>query len=133
VARCARHAIIVLSILNSALFVAVLLFDVLLHVPNEAAFFGVARTRDVEMVVDHDRLRGPRGVIHALRLKQEVQLVVEVQNTIRYGVLVEVSVNDFVDVALRQLKNISLLPYVGVFVGLEDSDLLLFVHQVEVI
>ena len=133
VAVSAQGAHFVTSVVMSALFVFVLHFGVLLHVPDEAAFFGVAGTRDVEMVVEHDLLRGPRGVVHALRLKQEVQLVVEVQNTIRDGVLVEVSVNDSVGVTLRQLENVGLFPHVGLGVGGQDSDLLLLVHQVELV
>ena len=39
---------------------------VLLHVPNETAFLGVAWSADVQVVVDHDFFRCPSGVVFGL-------------------------------------------------------------------
>ena len=55
---------------------------VLLHVPDRAAFLGVAGSTDVQMVVYHDFFRSVGGVIFGLGVEQEVHAVVGVEDAV---------------------------------------------------
>lgn len=85
------------------------------------------------MVIKHDLFGCPGGIVHALRLKQEVELIIAVENTVRDTVLVIVGIDERIGITFGQIKSVDLFPHVSLNVGLEDANLLLVVHQVELV